>query len=74
MMTSKELVKKSPKELQKTVAQLRTKIATIKREQVQKQPTNNQEIKTLKRDVARTLTILNQKAVDSTSAVKEAAK
>ena len=60
-MKALELRKQSDKDLQKKIMEWREKVATIARERGIREQKNVREIRSLRKDIARALTILSEK-------------
>lgn len=57
-MKTKEIREKNPKELEKNISELRNKLTKIRFDISAKQMKNHREIRKIKKDIARILTVL----------------
>ena len=67
-MNAQELRNKTPDQLRDDLAQLKKEAFNLRFQQATGQMENTARMKTVRRDVARVMTVLNEKAADAASA------
>lgn len=67
-MNAQELRNKTPDQLRDDLAQLKKEAFNLRFQQATGQLENTARVKTVRRDVARVITVLNEKAADAASA------
>jgi len=67
-MNAQELRNKTPDQLRDDLAQLKKEAFNLRFQQATGQLENTARMKTVRRDVARVITVLNEKAADAASA------